>query len=205
MASRAHVLHDYSFGRGSERPRRELRFRTDEPVNLPRTGMLRLGGGLILAALTAGALVAGSAYAVLYVPAPAMAVTPTTPLTRDFAANPELGRANVTNQLSGPAHAVPQLGTLGPIEEDVPMFSHESSSDSSPSSEVLIDDSAPGAQQTFPQPNQSSSLPPETPALPATTPEAPYPNPTLTPPEGIAPDASPQTPTPALDPENPYR
>jgi hypothetical protein len=34
----------------------------------------------------------------------------------------------------------------------------------------------------------------------------PYPNPTTTPPDAIAPpDTAPQTPTPALDPENPYQ
>lgn len=205
MASRAHVLHDYSFGKRPGRARREVWYGAEEPVTLPRAGLLRASGGPLLAGLTAAVLIAGSAYAVLYTPPPAMAITPTTPLTREFVPDPQLARANVDNQLSGPAQGVPETDRLGaPFAADEPLFS----GDRERGSEVLIDDSAPGAQQSFPQPSSTqsdpSAAPPES-VLPDTTPQAPYPDPTLTPPEGIAPDTAPSAPSPGIDPENPYQ
>ena len=200
MASRAHVVYDYPISR-EHWPQREVWYRNDEPVVLPRTSAFRLSGGLILAALTAGALLAGSAYSVLYTPPPPLAETPIASLTRDYTVDTQVERANVTNQLSGPALAVPQTGeAVGAEEQDVPMFGSDSRDH-----EVFIDDSAPGAQPRMPQ-TSPAMPPPQAPKLPQAEPSAPYPNPTITPPEGIAPDpASPQTPTPALDPQNPYR
>jgi hypothetical protein len=201
MASRAHVLYDYPLHRDSRPPRRGARRSTDDPVVLPRVSAFSMSGGLIIAALTAGALVAGSAFDLFRVPTPAvMAETPTTPLERDYRVDQVPAAASITNQLSGPTHAVPQAGLMSEAEpsEDVPLFSSESSQisgDSSRGPEVIINDSAPGAQDSFPQPPS---------AAPAANP-APYPNPTTTPPDGIAPESAPQTPAPVLEPENPYR
>jgi hypothetical protein len=201
MASRAHVLYDYPLHRDSHAPRRGARRSTDDPVVLPRVSAFSMSGGLIIAALTAGALVAGSAFDLFRAPAPAaMAETPMIPLERDYSVDQAPAAANVTNQLSGPAHAVPQVGNMSDVEpsEDVPLFSSESSpvsSDNSRGPEVIINDSAPGAQESFPQPPS---------ATPAVDP-APYPNPTTTPPDAIAPESAPGAPTPVLEPENPYR
>lgn len=201
MASRAHVVYDYPLPSDSDAPRRRARHSTDDPVVLPRVSAFSMSGGLIIAALTAGALVAGSAFDLFRAPAPAvLAETPTTPLERDYSVDQMPVVASITNQLSGPTHAVLQAGNMSEAEPsgEVPLFSSESSqvsSDSSRGPEVIINDSAPGAQESFPQ--RPSAAPSAAPA--------PYPNPTSTPPDDIAPESAPQTPTPVLEPENPYR
>ncbi len=194
MASRAQVIHDYSFDSDTRRPRRQLRFQTADPIVLPRSSVWSTGAGLIAVALAVGAIVVGSAYAAFHSDAPAMHETPTISLERDWQPLSANARAGVTNLLSGPALAVPNVAapTNGTeIETDTPLVS-------SPAEGLLIDDSAPRAQQQFPRvaPN------------PTTHPEAPAtltPNPRTTPPDAIAPsNAGSETPTPVLDPENPY-
>jgi hypothetical protein len=122
---------------------------------------------------------------------------------RDWQPDPEVTRANITNQLSGPALAVPDRGALTSADDvdadatdtdtattatpsDRPRSTAAPSRSSGSSDEVILDDRVL---------NPPSSFPP-----------VPYPNPTSTPPDAIAPpDATPQTPAPALDPDNPYR
>jgi hypothetical protein len=218
MASRAHVVYDYPLQRDSHWPRRGAWSRNEEPVVIPRNSVFMASGGLIMAALTAGALLAGSAYAMLNMPAPPLAETPTTPLQRGYTPDAQLAQANITNELSGPAHAVPQVANAAFVEDNAPMFGSEpsfaptkprlddgSSLGSGRDREVIIDDSAPGAQRGFPQPQTTT---------PREQPRPPYPNPTTTPPEGIAPESlPPEAPAPALpapvpttpaEPENPY-
>jgi hypothetical protein len=185
MASRAQAI-DYSFQGRAPRPRRPLRFQTSDPVVIPRSRDWEISGGLIAAALAATALVAGATYAVYYTAPPALAETPALSLERDYEPNHDFARASAITALSGPAVAAPDAPHL--MSE--PLITPETSSDVPNRSEVMIDDSAPGIQETLPQPVENQ---------PTTTPAAPYPNPTTTPPEALAP-----TPDPA-DPENPYR
>jgi hypothetical protein len=202
MASKAHVIPGYSFHNAGSRPRREVWYRSEDPVVLPRSSVWSVGGGLIIAAFAASALLVAGAYAVTHTETAVLAETPMTPLEKDWTPSVDTTRANVTNVLSGPAFAAPSLATLaGGTDAAADM----SSIVTDESHGYVIDDSAPGAQQRFPQ-----SSPPSEPSLPqnmspAVMPPATYPNPTTTPPEGIAPpDATPRTPTPVTDPENPY-
>lgn len=185
MASRAQAI-DYSFQGHTPRPRRPLRFQTNDPVVIPRSRDWEISGGLIAAALAATALVAGATYAVYYTAPPTLTETPTTALEREYEPNRELARASALTALSGPAVAAPDAPRL--MSE--PLVTPEATSDVPNRSEVLIDDSAPGAQDTFPQPTENQLT---------TTPAPPYPNPTTTPPEALAPAAEP------ANPENPYR
>jgi hypothetical protein len=188
MASRAQVI-DYSFQGHVPRARRPLRFQTNDPVVLPRSREWDISGGLIAAALAATALVAGVTYAVYYTAPPTLAETPTLSLEREYQPNADLARTSALKALSGPAVAAPDAPHLM-AEPLVTPAAPSETSDVPNRSEVVIDDAAPGAQDTFPQPVETQ---------PMTTPAAPYPNPTITPPEAIAPAAEP------ADPENPYR
>jgi hypothetical protein len=193
MASRAHVIHDYPL---QPRQRRPLRFQTHDPVVLPRSRDWDINGGLIAAALAATALVAAATYAVFYTQPPQLNATPALSLERDYEVDPSFARVNALKALSGPVIAAPDRfnASLPPANDGLSTSSvgHESWSGSG---EVMINDSAPGVQETLPQPDQPSAMPPAT-----------YPNPTSTPPDAIAPpDVQPETPTPVLDPENPYR
>jgi hypothetical protein len=189
MASRAHVIHDYAFGNGHARPRRQLQYRNDtDPVVVPRTNILQAGGGALATAFAMGALLLGSAYAAYHQPAPQLQDTPALPVADTWQPDTLFAAAQLTNVLQGPLSAAPDKP--GPfiaetsLEEDVQSSSSLAESRSSESREVIIDDS-----KMYP-PTQS----------------VPYPNPTTTPPDAVAPPATtPQTPTPALDPENPYR
>jgi len=184
MASRAHVIHDYSLVGAPERPRREVRFQTNDPVVLPRHHGTGITAGLIGAGAVAIALVAGATYAVYYTGLPTLAETPALPVVSQWQPDQQVISARVANVLTGPAVAVRDLAIPG-------------IADGYAEPQVIVNDSAPGAQESFPQPAQPSL---------STTPAAPYPNPTTTPPDGLAPpDTSPETPTPALDPDNPYR
>ncbi len=193
MASRAHVIQDYSFGNHAPRLRRVVRYQNEDPIVLPRTSVWSTGAGLVAVAIAAAAIVGGSAYAAYHTEPATMAETPAAPLERDWQPQSANVRAAVTNLLSGPAVAAPSQAapTLpSDFEADTPIVTGNSS-------QALIDDSAPGAQDHFPQ-----STPLTPPDGPATT----VPNPTTTPPDAIAPpNAAPETPTPVLDPENPYR
>lgn len=189
MASRAHAI-DYSLQGNVPRQRRPLRFQTNDPVVIPRSRDWEIGGGLIAAALAATALVAGATYAVYYTAPPTLAQTPTTSIERDYEPNPDWSRANALTALSGPATAAPDAPHLMSEPLVTPEMTSSSLSDVSSRSEVVIEDSAPGAQDTFPQPSENQ---------PTTTPAAPYPNPTTTPPEALSPASG------TADPENPYR
>lgn len=214
MASRAHVIHDYSFHGDTPRQRRPVRFQTNDPVVLPRSSSWDINGGLILAALAATALVTAGTYAVYNTAPPALAETPTAPLERDYQPDAEVAHANALKALSGPTLAAPDAPK--PVSS-LPLESQDTSSGSgttttatpsstssrSGDSEVIVNDSAPGAQDSFPQPSDNQSR---------LAPSAPYPNPTMTPPEGIAPseetprDVAPaDTSEPLPVRENPYR
>src|SRR5215216_4254197 len=100
MASRAHVIHDYSLRSPHHRP---LRFQTNDPVVLPRSRDWDINGGLIAAAIAATALVAGATYAVSYTEPPQLAATPTLSLEREYEVDPDLARGNALKALSGGA------------------------------------------------------------------------------------------------------
>jgi len=193
MASRAHVIHDFpSYPDHSARVRRVVRYRDEDPVVLPRTSIWSSGAGLIGVALAAAAIVGGSAYAAYHPELPAMAETPAAPLEPDWQPLPATSRAAVTNVLSGPAHAAPERATPNnELESNTPIVSGNSS-------EATLDELAPAEPSHLPQ------TAPNTPPTPEAAPVVP--NPTTTPPDAIAPPSStPETPTPVLDPENPYR
>ena len=192
MTSRAHV-YDYSFNDDARRPRRQLRFRED-PIVLPKSSVWSTGGGLVAVALAAGALVVCSAYAAYHAEPATLTDTLSLPLERDWQPQSTNVRAQVTNLLSGPALAVPSVASATPNHEfdtDTPIMSSDAH-------EVTIDDSAPGAQSHFPQATPIPVAPDDRRTV--------VPDPTTTPPDAIAPpNSAPETPTPVLDPENPYR
>ena len=200
MASRAHVIHGYSFPKQSDRPRRQVWYQSDEdPVVLPRSKSEGISFRSVFAALIASALVVGSSYALFSSPTatPMLGETEAAPLSPDWQPNLDIERANVTNELSGPALSVPNTAAvtnaanLEDFETETPIMSPARPD------QVTIDDSL---QLRTQQPPMTDPTP-----APEVRP-APYPNPTTTPPDGIAPEPSPPTtPTPGLDPENPYR
>jgi hypothetical protein len=195
MASRAHVIHDYSVPGPRARTHRQVWDRND-PVVLPRSSVWSAGAGVIAAALTIGAIVAASAFAGYHTDTPALSETPALLLADHWQPDSFVEQAHVTNLLAGPARAVPSLAAPNSSArlDDEPLVS-------SPAHEMIIDDPTPGVQGQRPGVASRSPLVPDKPGVVA----PPYPNPTTTPPEAIAPpNASPQTPTPALDPENPY-
>lgn len=201
MASRAHAIHDYSLAPSHARTRRQVWYRND-PVVVPRSSLWRTGGGVIVTALAMGAIVAGSAYAAFRSEPPALAETPTAPLEDSWQLDSFVQQANVANLLSGPARAVPSLegaNSAARLDEE-PMFSEPAPSNTLPS---LPTEPSSGSSSEPPLPG-TRTLPYPGPAT--TAPALPYPNPTTTPPDAVAPpDTAPETPTPALDPENPYR
>jgi hypothetical protein len=203
--ARAHVIYDYP---GQWHAPRDAWYRNtqDEPVVVPKNGIFRAGGGLILAALTGIALVAGSAYAVINAPAPPMAETPITPLSRSYTPDTQPVQANVTNELSGPALAVPQTGAPAAAADNEPMFGINKSVvdkgvDKKHEDDFFIDDSAPGAQPVQPPPAAEPPALGQPPAAPQTPPAPPtsYPNPTTTPPDGYAPGSVQGVPPPPSD------
>src|ERR1041384_4661707 len=188
MASRAHAIPSYSFEREVSRRRRPVVFQTNDPVVLPRSRSWDINGGLLAAAAAATLLVAGATYAVYYTEPARLAQTEAAPMERDYVPDGELARVHALKALSAPAVAAP---VAAPVESmSVPQAPAESSFDSAAglmprtSSEVVIDDSAPGVQDSLPQPAENQ---------PST---APYPNPTTTPPDAIAPTTSEPTAAP---------
>lgn len=165
MASRVQVYPDYSY-RGEDRRHRPLRFQTNDPVVIPRSRGWDGGGPVLAAAAASALLVAAGTYAV-FSTVPPLAETPTAPLSREYVPDAALASASALRALSVPTMSAPEAERVEVRESR---------------SEVLIDDSAPGVQESLPQPLSEE---------PST---APYPNPTSTPPEEIAPDD-----------ENPYR
>ena len=198
MASRAHVIHHFSLD--DPRPRRHVRYGSDDPVVLPLSRSWGMNGAVLVLALVTAGVAAASAYSVFRSQPAATAVlaeTPVLPLERDLASDAELTRAHVIQGLNGPAFAVRSIAAPGSEEVSQPETAIPSVS--TPRHDYIVDDTAPDVQ-----PKSSEPPPVEAPFPERMTP--PYPNPSTTPPEGIAPpETAPETPTPALDPENPYR
>jgi hypothetical protein len=202
MVARAHAVHDYSFAGAPVRPRRQVWLQDDEPVVLPRgRSESRAGAALVISAILASVLVAGSTYAVYRTAPPELAETPTAPFTMAWEPDAAVTQASTLNALLGPAMAVP--GVEGPTTLSEPASTSDVPAQTGSSREVIIDDSAPGVQQALPQPAPELGTVNAEP--PSSLPAAPYPNPTITPPEMVAPPSStPEAPPVNLDAENPY-
>jgi hypothetical protein len=211
MASRTHDFHDYSFGSTHSRPR-QVWYRREDPVELPRTSIWRAGGGAIATAAAMGALVIGSAYAAFReTPAPLLEDTPALPPIATWQPDLTVSQAHVINVLQGPAMSVPEkAGTTvaAEAEEDVPPSSFEA-----PSSKARSFDSPPPESPSFasPPPESREVIIDDSKMYPPTSTPAPYPNPTTTPPDAVAPPVTnpavtnPSPSAPPLDTENPYR
>jgi hypothetical protein len=202
MAARAHVARNYSFDDGSSRPR-DVYFRREDPVVLPRSRDFSIDLRLIGAALLATAVVTASTYAVFASAPPALAETPMLPLVREWTPSAESAQANALKALAGPALATRSLtGAQTPADSE-PIVDVPPTAASMPLPESVI------PQRAAPErvPSQSTL---DTPKAQDLVPELPkpeiYPNPTTTPPDGIAPpEVTPDGPRPTLDAENPYR
>jgi hypothetical protein len=143
-----------------------------------------------------------------------MAETPALPLEKSWEVDPAVTQANIAFALQGRPGALAAAAPAPVITpEDLPAVTakpvraREMTADElerrERKNQVILDDAAPGFQESLPQPNLQTAplvdpnLPdavmpkPETPVLP----DAPYPNPTTTPPEMVQPPA---------DPANPY-
>lgn len=216
MAARAHVARDYPFGRVTTQPRRDAYYRREDPVILPRSRGFSIDLRLVAAALAATALVTAGTYAVFSTAPPALAETPALPLQRDWSPSIETGHANALKALAGPALSTRSLAAPDPSPSsatpsgespDAAAATAPAFPQSTVPERVAPRSSLPGSTQSETRP----ITPPETPKAQDLVPELPpvpevYPNPTSTPPDGIAPpEASPDVPTPSLDPENPYR
>jgi hypothetical protein len=198
MASKAQVFHDYSFGSAHSRPR-QLWYRREDPVELPRNSIWRAGGGALLATLAAmGALVLGSAYAASRETPPAMAETPALPPLENWQPDPTVNQARVMNVLLGPALSAPEKAAAFVDAETAGDVPSTSTSSESPSFESGVPASrAPESREVI---IDDSKMYPPTPT------PAPYPNPTTTPPDAVAPpETTPAPSVPGLDTENPYR
>lgn len=196
MASRAHVMHDYGLGRASERPRREVWYRSSEdPIEIPRGSSSSGSLAVVISAVIASSVILGGAYAIYIGPPATMARTAVQPLTPTWQLDPQPQRVTVVKALSGPAQALPIPTTMTTEEqESAPAAPGSSFTPSNPpaatsSPEVVVDD-----RYQLPQPAPT----------PAPQPEI-YPDPVKTPAEAIGPDLDLNKPSPGVDPENPYR
>ena len=202
MASKTHDFHDYSFGSAHARPR-QVWYRREDPVELPRTSVWRAGGGALVAAAAVAALALGSAYAAFREPPPQLVEqTPALPPIATWQPDAAFTQAHVINMLQGPARSVPEKAAT-PVatetENEVPWPSGESPSPVS---------RAPGAPSpeapsfASPAPESRDLIGDDSKLYPPAP--APYPDPTTTPPEAIAP-SGPGTMTSPSDAENPYQ
>lgn len=220
MAARTHSVHDYSFARDSERPRRQVWLRDDrddDEVVLPRGRGTQITGVLVLSAFLASALVAGAAYAVYWAAPPKLSEGPAAaPLVKEWHPDPALSQANFAKAMQGPAAAAPAVDaptiseTTSEASHAAPAVAHDRDD------EVILNDSAPGFQDSLPQsPKPNVAEQPELtqptvpdPILPKkeapANPDSPYPNPTTTPPEMTQPPADSWPDLPKLDTGNPY-
>lgn len=206
MAARAHVARDYSFG---DLPRRDVYFRREDPVVLPRSRGFSIDFRLIGAALLATALVTASTYAIFATAPPALAETPTLPLVHEWTPSTELGHASALKALAGPALSTRSLTEPRTPADSEPIVEPEASQ-SVPLQSVPSRSAAPHAVPYPAIPQAPADRASESPKAQDLVPDLPkpevYPNPTTTPPEGVAPpDVSTEAPSPALDAENPYR
>lgn len=217
MAARTHPIHDYSFARDSERPRRQVWLRNDrddDEVVLPRGGGTQITGVLVLSAFLASALVAGAAYAVYWAAPPQLSEGPAAaPLVKEWHPDPALSQANIVDAMQGPAAAAPAVNapTISETTSDASQAAPAAARD-----DVILNDSAPGFQESLPQsPTPDVAAQPELtqPTLPEpilprkeapASPDSPYPNPTTTPPEMTQPPADSWPDLPKLDTGNPY-
>lgn len=217
MATRAHAAEDYSLRGAPERPRRQVWLRDEDydPVVLPRGRDRSISGVLIASAVLASALVGGGAYAVYRSAPPELSETPTLPLQKNWEVDPAVTQANIAFALRG-RPAAPAAASVPPAASDdagmvaPPVTRAAPTPRKASGDEVRLDDSAPGFQESLPQPTDnapampSAVMPvPEVPILPD-SPDAPYPNPTTTPPELSAPPAEDGSSSPPIDSENPY-
>jgi len=188
MATRAHAIPSYPFERDVSRRRRPVVFQTNDPVVLPRGRSWDINSGLIAAAAAATLLVAGATYAVYYTEPSPLAETPSASLEREYVPDADFGRLNAMKALSGPQLAAPVAAPLESTSVAPPSSQSGAASMSRDDHEVIINDSAPGVQDSLPQPAGSA---------------APYPSPTIAPPEVMAPVE--ESPSPSMETENPYR
>lgn len=215
MATRAHALRDYSLAAPSSRPRRQVWIDPGEDeVVLPRGRSERVGGALIVSAVLATALVGGAAYAIYWSAPPQLSESQAAPLEKTYSEDPLVGRANMARALAGPARSTPPAPLAeGQAAATAGVPAREASSEA-----VIFDDSAPGFQQSLPQPSvderartQSALAEPSSADEALPRPEAPsggesqplYP-PLTTPPEMVEPPSLPEPSLPRLDPDNPY-
>jgi hypothetical protein len=198
MASRAQVIHDYSFGGARSLRRRQAWYHSEDPITLPKSSVWVAGLGALVTALATGAIVAAGAYAAFHVAPARLSDTPELAPAREW--QPDLASVNaagLVRLMQGPALAVPDkaLAPLENVEESAAAAA--AATTPSESREVIIDDS-----KLYPL--DESKRYPRT--APPEQPPVPYPDPVTTPPDAIAPPATnPAKPTPILDPENPYR
>jgi hypothetical protein len=201
MASRAHVIHDYSFA-PQVRQRRAVWLHDDEEVVLPRSRTFSGASALLVSAAAACALTAGLAYAVYVGGAAPLGITEAAPLQRDWQADAALVRANVTNQLSGPAFAVPSREGPSSLSSDLPLMAGHTSPDEATIAVTpgAVSDGSERAVTPAPRdPELGGAL--DAPSSPPD--DAVYPSPVTTPPDAIAPSVP--NPTPGADAENPYQ
>lgn len=204
MAARAHVQ-DHPFV--SSRPRRDVYFRREDPVVLPRSRGYTLDFRLIGAALAATALVTLGTYAVFTSSAPALGPTQETSISREWVPDTQVGHAAALKALAGPALSTRSLAA--PEGEPSEVTRESASALQAFPQSTVSESSAPlrsAEPSAAPRSNPAESLRGQdlVPELPA-TPEL-YPNPTSTPPDGVAPpEVTTDLPTPSLDTENPYR
>lgn len=198
MASRAHAVRSYSFGNDAPRVRRDVWYRREDPVVLPRSRGFGVDYRLIGAALAASALVTLATYATFYTSPSPLAETPTEALAREWAPDVEMARASNLVLLSGPAHATRSVGATEHESDEV--FFDASSGTAGP---LSSDDERAFPHETTPRTSLSeeSAVTTKAPADPIA-----YPDPIRTPPDAIAPStSSAETPAPVTEPDNPYR
>jgi hypothetical protein len=189
----------------------------DDEVVLPRGRGTQVTGALVLSAVLASALVAGAAYAVYWAAPPELSEAPAAaPLLKEWQPDPALTQTNIAKAMQGPALATPALETATPTETEATADVPQAPPSRSRDREVILDDSAPGFQETLPQPptpnvaEQPALTEPQLPdpILPKkeapSSPDSPYPNPTTTPPEMSQPPADSWPDLPKLDTQNPY-
>src|SRR5688500_3415054 len=118
MASRAHVMHDFGLGRASERPRREVWYRSSEdPIVILRGSSSSSGLAMLISAVIASSVILGGAYAIYVGPPATMARTEAQPLTPSWQLDAQPHRANVETVLRGPAQVVPNVEPSTTTEE----------------------------------------------------------------------------------------
>jgi hypothetical protein len=198
MASRAHVIHDYSFGGARSLRRRQAWYLPEEPVTLPKSSFWVAGLGALATAGATAAIVAAGAYATFHAAPARLTETPALAPASEW--QPDLASVNEAGLLKlqqGPAMSVPDKATLRLESVDESAAAAAAMTSPQESREVIIDDS-----KLYPL--DESKRYPRT--APPEQPPVLYPSPVTTPPDAIAPPAAnPTELAPTRDPENPYR